>query len=235
MSYTHSTDIGINGIIGKKLRNEFNSNQTITTNYEGHQLDEASTTLYTYWESEPTALELTEIDNVIGLHDDSDANLYEGKHYTKGYGVYSDSATSTTPISVTAETWTNLTCDGQGFLTDESNLAARVDRLYDSGTNKFDFCKLNIGDSLLVRVSLSVIAASIDTDVELRLNFDTGGYSFNLNLPQSVDRTVGTHKVNAIFDFFLGTDEVRNADVIAQIKSTKDCSIEVHDFYITVL
>ena len=86
------------------------------------------------------AADLNEIkDSVNAIYDDKG-----------GFANYEDTATATTPIVLTADTWTTLTNNKQGAHTDENYKPAYITgSLWDSANSKIDFSEAPIGKSCI--------------------------------------------------------------------------------------
>ena len=92
-----------------------------------------------------------------------------------GFAYYEDDTTSGTPISLTANTWTDLTNDKAGSGT-HSHLPSYVSGdLWDSASNKIDTSKVGVNKVLLIRNDFDVTSGSANTRLDARLYFpDTG-------------------------------------------------------------
>jgi len=92
-----------------------------------------------------------------------------------GFADYEDATTSGTPISLTADTWTDLTNDKAGANT-YSQLPSYISGdLWDSASNKIDTSKVGANKILLVRNDFDVTAGAANTRLDARLYFpDTG-------------------------------------------------------------
>ena len=92
-----------------------------------------------------------------------------------GFAYYEDDTTSGTPISLTANTWTDLTNDKSGSGT-HSHLPSYVSGdLWDSASNKIDTSKVGVNKVLLIRNDFDVTSGSANTRLDARLYFpDTG-------------------------------------------------------------
>jgi len=92
-----------------------------------------------------------------------------------GFADYEDATTSGTPISLTADTWTDLTNDKAGANT-YSHLPSYISGdLWDSASNKIDTSKVGANKILLIRNDFDVTAGAANTRLDARLYFpDTG-------------------------------------------------------------
>lgn len=155
-----------------------------------------------------------------------------------GYAAYFDDATASTPISVTKDTWTTLTNDGVGTHTDEVNMSDLVTMLYDCDNDSFYFNDLPAGSSIECRIALSIDTTVANTHAQLRLKFDTGGFTFHdtkgkLNINQAT--AVDTQSTSVNFEFYLEDASVRDSTCTIEILTSEDVDVEVSNFYIKVL
>ena len=92
-----------------------------------------------------------------------------------GFADYEDATTIGTPISLTADIWTDLTNDKAGSGT-HSHLPSYISGdLWDSASNKIDTSKVGANKILLIRNDFDVTAGASNTRLDARLYFpDTG-------------------------------------------------------------
>lgn len=109
---------------------------------------------------------LTATQNISGAYD--------------GIADYNDSATSTTPITITSDTWTTITNDGQGGFTNLNYLPSGVTKLMDTSTGQFDFSELSLGDNCFIRNDFSITPNTNNALLELRYQLGVGGSSYTL-------------------------------------------------------
>lgn len=97
-----------------------------------------------------------------------------------GIADYNDAATSITPITLTADTWTTLTNDGAGTFTNEQFLPSGVTRMMDTANGQFLFDELNLGDSVTIRNDFTVTPSTNNQEISLRYVLGTGGAQYTL-------------------------------------------------------
>ncbi len=84
-----------------------------------------------------------------------------------GWGDYNNS--SSTQQNLVADTWLELTNDGAGLLTDETELPPNVTTLFTP--NAADFSEIAQGRQLSMRVDLSFQSLSNNTHLDIRASF----------------------------------------------------------------
>jgi len=91
-----------------------------------------------------------------------------------GYFHYTDTATQTTPLTIVADTNKKLTNDGLGAQTNLTQAPYGVSTLFNTTTNEFDFSQLSIGDTLDLRVDLSLTTTSANQNYLVFLRVGEG-------------------------------------------------------------
>lgn len=91
-----------------------------------------------------------------------------------GIGDYNDTSTSTTPLTLTADTWTDIPNDGLGAFTNLNFLPSDVTQLIDTSTGYLDLTELNFGDTVFIRNDYSVIPSTNNSLLTLRYVLGAG-------------------------------------------------------------
>jgi hypothetical protein len=152
-----------------------------------------------------------------------------------GFADYNDTATATTPIAVSANTWTALTNNKLGAKT-LLKLPAGVGTLWNSSTNRFDFSSLPLYTQLTGRFDLTITTSSNNQDVDLRALVamsSASEYAFPL-MTQVRFPTAGTHQLAVYNGMYVGSNDVKNNPTAIQIRSNATASVKVNGWYITV-
>ena len=97
-----------------------------------------------------------------------------------GFADYNDSATSSTPITLLANTWTTITNDGLGAFTNLNSLPFGVTSLLDTSTGYIDPTELDIGDSLVIRNDYTVTPKVNNSLLKFRYELGTGNGLYQL-------------------------------------------------------
>jgi hypothetical protein len=89
-----------------------------------------------------------------------------------GWVDYEDSATSATPINLTANVWTDLTNDkaGSGTITTYKPNFITGD-LWNSASNSLDFTEVGSGRIMIIRNDFDITAGAANTRIDARLYF----------------------------------------------------------------
>lgn len=152
-----------------------------------------------------------------------------------GFAYYEDTATTATPINLTADTWTDLTNDkaGSGTLTTYKPSYVTGD-LWDSATNTIDLGELPAGSVVLVRNDYDITTGSANTRLDARLYFPDNNKSVEFS--HDTIASSGTEVRYSRTTQFYVTDTIKTTGVKIQVKVDKSgATARVEDFQITVL
>jgi len=171
-----------------------------------------------------TAADLNEIKTSVN-------NIYDT---LGGFAYYVDTATSVTPISLTADTWIDLTNDKAGSNT-HSHLPSYISGdLWDSAANKIDTSKVGANKIILVRNDFDVTAGAANTRLDARLFFPDTGKSIEFshdNIASNGDQV----RYSRTTQVFTLSSELTGGCKI-QVKADKSgATMIVEDILITIL
>ncbi len=99
---------------------------------------------------------------------------------SNGIADYNDTSTSTTPLSLVADTWTTIPNDGAGAFTNLSYLPSGVTSLMNTSTGAFDFSELALGDNCFIRNDFTVNPNTNNALLELRYQLGSGANIYTL-------------------------------------------------------
>ena len=152
-----------------------------------------------------------------------------------GYANYNDYATSLSPLSISATTWTQLTNDGLGTQTSEIYLPSTVDSVWNASTNQFDFTSLTIGSTVDVRVDITITTSTANEYVALRIVLGEGDPSeYTLTISSDLIKTAGTYNLVKYFGFFIGNTLTKNNPAQLEVYADATCDVQVNGWYIKV-
>lgn len=160
---------------------------------------------------------------------------------SQGNYRYSDTATATTPISLTAGVEAQLTNDGLGTTTDVTHGLQGLTNMWDTTNNKLTLEDgsgvLQVGDSVDMQVQLTITTNTVNASFELILRLDPDVSPIDIAIAeQSVYKTAGTYLFDRGITFFVSTTAVLNGDAkLFAVSDTTGTEIEVRGFYIRAL
>jgi len=91
-----------------------------------------------------------------------------------GFADYNDSSTSTTPVTLLANTWTDIPNNGLGSFTNLSSLPFGVNQLMDNSTGYIDPKQLFIGDTIFIRNDYTITPSVNNSLLKFRYELGTG-------------------------------------------------------------
>ncbi len=142
-----------------------------------------------------------------------------------GWYDYNDTATAGSPIALTvAGTYYDLTNNGLGVNTQVGYGLTDVTNIWNTGTNRFNFTGLEIGDTVDLRVDLSYTTGSANTALDLVLEIGVGqpgAFLIPLELQRNF-KTAGTYRVVASAPFYIGSALTK--DNPARIRAKADAT-----------
>tara|TARA_R100000084_G_scaffold108987_1_gene73404 strand:- start:23114 stop:23725 length:612 start_codon:yes stop_codon:yes gene_type:complete len=153
-----------------------------------------------------------------------------------GIADYNDTSTSSTPVSLAADTWTTLPNDGLGSFTIE-NLPSGVTTLLDSSTGAIDITELTQYSTLSVRPDFTVTPDSNNADLEFRFLLGAGASQYSL--PSSLGRLdqgagVAYRRSGVLLGIYAGDSNTIDNPIFLQVKLSSTGSVVNAGMYIEV-
>jgi hypothetical protein len=106
--------------------------------------------------------------------------LIDAQNNTFGFMDYNDASTASTPLSLVADTWTDLPNDGAGAFTNKTYKPAGVAELLDATTGYLDFSDLPLGSEILVRNDFTITPSTNNALLEARYLLGSGAGEYPL-------------------------------------------------------
>lgn len=138
-----------------------------------------------------------------------------------GWENHQDTATSTTPISMTAaNTWYDLTNNGAGSFTIHTSppQISGVGPLWDTSAQEFDFSSLGIYDEVRFRFDIAVTTGGSNRFIQTRLAFLSGFTAENIFFSNEY-KSAGTYQIFVEFSFSMFNAATRDGPAKFQIRS----------------
>lgn len=148
---------------------------------------------------------------------------------------YADSATGTTPINHTGgATNTYLTNDGLGASTSSYNKSG-AGAVYDTSANEFDFSGLKIGDTVTVRVDLTITTAVNNQEYRIEADCAVGsGIDYTLPVGTGYHKTAGTYQHISLYEMYIGNTGTRDFPTKLRFESADNATIRVNGWWVKV-
>jgi len=132
-----------------------------------------------------------------------------------GYANYADTATDTTPIALTADTWINLTNDGLGAESQERLPAGVSTLLHSSGA--IDPSSLPLDSEIFIRQDYEVTPSSNNASLQFRYSLGAGLFVLEEAKPR-LDRGAGIpYKFSLVLNYvYIGNEATKNNLILIQ-------------------
>ncbi|UXQ88755.1 hypothetical protein [Tenacibaculum phage Larrie] len=143
---------------------------------------------------------------------------------------YADSNTSTTPISVTANTEEFLTNDEAGANTNKNFKPDNVSELWDSSTNSLVFGGITQGSNVLVRVDLEVTTTSVYQTFDILVDLGVGVSPYTLTVDKNLIKDIGTYNISSTFSISTIESFVINSTGKIKVLSDSNAILVVKGF-----
>lgn len=173
--------------------------------------------------------------SIAALHNSNYTELYD--KVQAGVYDYNDTATAITPISLpTPGTFVNLTNNATGAFTNTAYALPGVSNLWITGTQRFDWTSLELGDTVDIRLDVTLIstANNQDFDISLFLAAGTGG---EYQIPFAVEKSfksAGSRRFMEFNGVYMGDTNTRDNPALFKVKSSASATVVVHGWYVRV-
>ena len=153
--------------------------------------------------------------------------------FTKTYWFdANDVGTTASPIVHTGTaTDTYLTNDATGSGTTSYNPNSK-DTLWKPGTNKFDFTSLKIGDTVELRIDVTITNAAAQ-EINLLMSLAEGGSPpYELNISHAYYKTASSgEQITALFRIYMGDENTRTGGARIRFDSLAASNITVNGWF----
>ena len=142
-----------------------------------------------------------------------------------GFADYNDTSTTTIPLVLTADTWTDIPNNGAGSNTNLGSLPYGVTRLMNTTNGKLVFDELSVGDFVTIRNDIVVKPKVNNSRVETRYVLGVGaGQYFLSSASERLDSGSGIeYNFTLKPDFvYVGDSNTKDNPVTIQIKLNCD-------------
>lgn len=142
-------------------------------------------------------------------------------HKNGGFIDYNDTSTAASPVTLSADTWTDIPNNGLGTFTNKATPPQGVAELLDTSTGYLDFSSLKLGDSVLIRNDFNVTPDTNNASLEFRyvLGSGAGEYALTKSLGR-LDRGSGiAYNTSLGVDYiYMGDENTRGNPGKLQVK-----------------
>ena len=106
--------------------------------------------------------------------------LIDAQNDASGFMDYNDSSTASTPLSLVADTWTDIPNDGAGAFTNKTYKPTGVTEVLDTSTGYLDFSDLPLGSEIVVRNDFTITPSTNNALIEARYLLGSGAGEYPL-------------------------------------------------------
>ena len=140
---------------------------------------------------------------------------------------YNDAGTSLSPVSLSANTWTDIPNDGLGAFTNLTYLPDGITDLLDVTTGYLDLSQLELGDSVIIRNDFIVTPNGNRANLNFRYQLGAGAGLYTLDyFVGRLDSGAGIQYRYNLYThlIYLGDDNTRNNPIKLQLNLSKNGS-----------
>lgn len=144
-----------------------------------------------------------------------------------GFEDANDATTSSTPISLSPDTWTTVTNDAAGSFSNTSYLPSGITSLFNGSTGKIDPTQLQLGESILVRNDFQITPTVNGAFLEFRYQLGTGGGAYTLPKPLGTLSNGGGVAYRFQFTdlIYMGDTNTRDNEIGLQVRCSESASL----------
>ena len=153
-----------------------------------------------------------------------------------GIWDYNDVATATTPIALSG-TKVAMTNDGSGAYTNTTYQLTDVGAIWNTGTQRFDFSNLNLGDTVDIRFDFSVTTTAANTDIDTYIRLANGhANQYDLQIQHDYFKGASTHSFTGMTSIYMGDAHTRdNPALLMMTSDAGSATCQVNGWYVRVL
>ena len=151
-----------------------------------------------------------------------------------GFMDYND---TTGDVAMTADTWTDVPNNGAGAFTNKTYPPTGVSELLDVATGKIDPTELDLGDSMFIRLDVTVTPTINNSRLEMQFTLGGGGgeYTLPLDSTRLDDGSGKGYRFVREFKIYMGDTNTRDNPIGLQVKCSSAATLNNAGVAITVV
>ena len=162
-----------------------------------------------------------------------------GENNNDGWEYVSDKALESTPIALTADTWTQITNDGSSSSTKRQWLPkdSGISRIYDISDNKIKLTQVPQDGHVIFRIGVKFIPNVNNTTVKTRIAWTTqSGFTFYLESADALlnDGAGIEYEKQFVLPFYVGDENSQQGSGIIQTRADATASVTDCAFFTIV-
>lgn len=153
-----------------------------------------------------------------------------------GWQDWNDSTTAITPITLSG-TPAGLTNDGVGPFTNTSYRVNGHGDIWDVSSNRFDWSSLALGDTVDIRIDVTVTTSAPNTQITTSFDLAIGGASpYVLNIDTRIFKSAGTNQVVRWYSIYMGDNNtLDNPARLLMVSDGSGDTVVVNGWYVRTL
>jgi len=172
-------------------------------------------------------------ENVIDLID----SIFDSAGARKsGFFDYNDTSTTTTPVTLLPDTWTDVPNDGAGPFSNTAYAPEGVTSVMDNSTGYLEFSQLSLGDQVIIRNDFKVTPSTNNALLEVRYVLGQGAGEYELLFwSERLDSGSGSPYQRVIsFPIYMGDENTRGGEGKLQVKLSSNGTLVNAGSYINI-
>lgn len=153
-----------------------------------------------------------------------------------GFFDYNDGSTAIAPVSLVANTWTDVPNDGSGPFTQKAYAPSSVSEILDESTGYINMTELNLGSEIVARNDFTVTPQANNSLLEARYLLGSGSNEYALQfLSERLDSGSGIPYPRVTsFNIYAGDTNTRDNPVRLQVRLSTDGTLVNAGSYIKI-
>ena len=153
-----------------------------------------------------------------------------------GFMDYNDSSTASTPLSLAADTWTDIPNNGAGAFTNKTYKPTEVTEVLDASTGYLDFSDLPLGSEILVRNDFTITPSTNNALLEARYLLGSGAGEYPLQFwSERLDSGSGIpYQRVTNFPIYMGDTNTQGNAGRMQIRMSTPATVRNAGVYISI-
>lgn len=152
-----------------------------------------------------------------------------------GFWDYNDLATTGTPLNAVASTPLALPNDGAGAFTNKTYKPLGMTDIWNAGGGVFDFTELSLGDTVDIRLDVSVTTTSANQNVDLYLQLGQGGSAYNIVFDTILVKAASTKQLVSFSSVYMGDLNTLNNAAQFFVLTDSAATVTVNGWYVRVV
>ena len=153
-----------------------------------------------------------------------------------GFMDYNDASTAASPLTLSADTWTDIPNDGLGAFTNKTYKPPSVSEILDTSTGYLDFSDLSLGSEILLRNDFTITPQTNNALLEARYLLGTGAGEYPLQFwSERLDSGSGIpYQRVTSFAIYMGDNNTKDSPGRMQIKLSTPGTIVNAGVYVSM-